>query len=133
MIKILAIALTCISTTAFAGGLKLSGDDVRQKIVGNTIIGAEDGSPYAEYLLEDGNILGQGKDGNYKGVWKIRGNRLCLSYEDDDGKIGESEECSTVVLNGDQIIRKSDDGDEEVSALAPGNPKNLKYGADDSD
>jgi hypothetical protein len=112
MIKTVAITVAFVSTAAWAVDASiLTGDQIRQRIIGNTIVGTEDGAPVSKYFGADGFIRVEDKDGRYKGVWKIKGNELCVGYEDDNGNMDEAKECSTMALRGDRVIRSSDEGD----------------------
>ena len=54
--------LMSLSSVSFAAVLTTE-DQIRQAIVGNTVSGIEDGKPYAEFFLADGNIRGVGPEG----------------------------------------------------------------------
>ncbi len=139
MFKMSPIALVFVSTVALAGGQLLSGAQIRDKIVHNTLVGAEDGAPVFEFFNDDGIILGQGNDGKYTGSWQIKGNKLCVSYDDDeeDGKAPEAMECMAIALSGDQVTRLSagddinDDDNDDVWTLKQGNPELLTSDTDD--
>jgi hypothetical protein len=124
MVKKLAITLVFLSTAGLAASQGLSGDQIRQHVIGNTLVGTDDGLQYFEYFIADGTIVGQGKDGEYSGHWFIRGNRLCVAYEDDKGYIPQTHKCSRVIVSRNQIIASSIDEDEPLT-LQPGNPRNL--------
>lgn len=125
MFKSLAVTLVLLSTAgALAASPGLSGDQIRQHVIGNTLVGAENGLPYFEYYVNDGTIIGQGNDGEYSGHWFIRGNQLCVAYENDDGIIPKSHKCSSVIMIRNQITASSVDDDDPLT-LQPGNPRNL--------
>ena len=54
--------LMALSSASFAAVLTTE-DQIRQAIVGNTISGTEDGKPYTEYFLADGNLRGVDPEG----------------------------------------------------------------------
>ncbi len=128
MIKMFPIALAFVSTAAVAEGQTLSGAEIRDKIVGNTLVGTEDGAPVVEFFKDDGSILGRGADGKYAGLWQIRGDKLCVHYDDD--KAG-SMDCMAMATNGDQVTRLSagddvdDDDNDDIWTLKAGNSENL--------
>ncbi len=133
MFKTLAIALVCASTAGLAASQPLTGDQIRLSVTGNTLVGSEEGSPYFEYFIGDGTILGQGKDGEYSGHWFIQGDQLCVVYEDDNGNIPTEDNmgnipayrnCSRVIMNGNQVIASSIDEDDPLT-LQRGNSRNL--------
>lgn len=124
MVKTLAITLVFLSTAGLAASQGLSGDQIRLRVIGNTLVGTEDGLQYFEYFINDGTIVGQGKDGEYSGHWFIRRNQLCVAYEDDKGYIPKTHKCSRVIMNRNQIIASSIDEDDPLT-LQPGNPRNL--------
>ncbi len=140
MFKLSPIVLVFISTVAVAGEQLLSGEQIREKIVHNTLVGSEDGAPVVEYFNDDGFILGRGKDGKYIGLWRIRGNKLCVDYDDDDeanGKVTEAMDCMAIALNGDKVTRLSgddsvdDDDNDDIWTLKQGNPELLTSDTDD--
>jgi len=100
-----------------------SDDQIRSALVGNTISGQESGEPYVEFLRPDGRIDGMGSDGRYTGRWVISRGRMCMSYDDGDGK-ATPWDCARVVTQGDKVIWV-DQGEKSYSALSRGNPKNL--------
>ena len=51
----------------------VGGDQIRQALAGNTILGIENGKEYSEYFLPGGFIRGRDSDGPYTGQWVIRG------------------------------------------------------------
>lgn len=128
MIKMFPIALVFVSTAAVAEGQTLSGAEIRDKIITNTLVGTEDGAPVVEFFKDDGSILGRGSDGNYVGLWQIRGDKLCVHYEDD--KAG-SMDCLAIAINGDRVTRLSagddvdDDDNDDIWTLKTGNSENL--------
>ena len=123
--KTLAITLVFLSTTAgLAASPGLSGEQIRLRVSGNTLVGTEDGLPYFQYFIDDGTILVQDKEGEYSGHWFIRGNQLCVAYEDDNGYIPETHKCSRVILRQNQIIASAIDDDDPLT-LEPGNPRQL--------
>ena len=78
-ILLLATVISALSTTAFAQSL--SGDQIRERLVGNTMSGFDDGEYYSQVLNSDGSITGRSSSGSYRGRWNISGNEICLSYK----------------------------------------------------
>ncbi len=96
---LLCVALSVtLSTTAFARSL--TGDQIKQLIIGKTITGVQDNARYSEYLDPQGTISGDSEGEDYFGRWRISGNELCFRYA------GESKEwvCTGVTLKGSTII-----------------------------
>lgn len=71
-----------------AGGLPaapshyLSGDRIRQELVGNSVVEVNsEGKTFAEYFDPDGTLRGRMEDGRrFDGSWTIEGNTLCIDY-----------------------------------------------------
>ena len=122
MVTKLAITLVFLSTAGPTAADGLSGDQIRQSVIGNTLVGTDEDSQYFEYFAADGTIVGQGEDGEYSGHWFMRGDRLCVAYEDDNGHIPQTDKCSGVIVSRDQIIASSIDEDDPL-ALLLGNPR----------
>ena len=97
---LLATAIVALSTAAFAE--TLSGNQIRNLLAGNTMIGVQDGSPYEEYLSPSGMISGGTGAEDYSGQWKITGNQICFMYGGDESTGGW--DCSTVTLRNNRII-----------------------------
>jgi hypothetical protein len=105
----------------------LPNDQIRAKLVGNTISGVEDEETYSEYLKQDGKIAGFAPSGKYTGRWRIADDQICFFY-DGAGKTVTSAkdwECSFVAIDGSKITW--DPGpDASESTLIAGNPKGLQ-------
>ena len=119
---ILAVAAVMVASSAKAQ-TAFSDDQIRSALVGNTISGQESGEPYIEFLRPDGRIDGVSSDGRYTGRWVISRGRMCMSYDDGDGK-ATPWDCARVVTQGDKVIWV-DQGEKSYSALSRGNPRNL--------
>src|SRR5208283_5437223 len=115
MVKRLVITLIVLSTAGLAAARELSGDRIRQDVIGNTLVGTEDGLQYFEYFIDDGTIVGEGKDGEYSGHWFIQGAQLCVAYEDDNGYIPQTHKCARVILNRNQVVAPSIDEDDPLT------------------
>jgi len=100
-----------------------SDDQIRSALVGNTISGQESGEYYVEFLRPDGRIDGMGADGRYTGHWVISRGRMCMSYDEEDGK-ATPWDCARVATRGDRVIWVNQ-GEKSYSALSRGNPRNL--------
>jgi len=95
---LLAASIVATSTATFAG--TLSGDQIRTMLVGNTMVGVQDGSYYEQYLNPSGTITGVADDVEYSGQWKITGNQICFY----DTSKRAAWDCSTVTLRKNHII-----------------------------
>lgn len=122
--------LMSLSSVSFAAVLTTE-DQIRQAIVGNTISGTEDGKPYAEYFLADGNLRGVGPDGPYAGEWRINGRELCersFAQRADDAAPDEGSpsdwECMGVEITGSGFAWIVD-GERYQARRVPGNPNNF--------
>lgn len=109
-----------LSTAALAQGAILSGEQLRETLVGHTITGVEGGKSYTEYLKSDGNIAGQSPSGKYAGQWHISGNQICFLYHDDHNNW----DCSRARLSGNRVVW-SERGAGAVSTVVKGNPRGL--------
>jgi hypothetical protein len=91
----LATVVMALSTTAFAQSL--SGNQIRERLVGNIISGVDKGECFSQVLNPDGSIAAQSPSGTYWGRWNISGNKICLSYESES-------DCTGVKLRGSRVI-----------------------------
>lgn len=96
-IAIAVLFTAALSTTAFAQSL--SGEQIRQALIGHTITGTEDGEAYSEYLNPNGTISGRSPSGAYAGKWRITDDEICFIYDDSKGW-----DCNEVKLRGSEII-----------------------------
>ncbi len=119
---ILAVVAMTMASSAKAQ-TAFSDDQIRSALVGNTISGRESGEYYVEFLRPDGRIDGMGADGRYTGHWVISRGRMCMSYDEEDGK-ATPWDCARVATRGDRVIWVNQ-GEKSYSALSRGNPKNL--------
>ncbi len=119
---ILAVVAMTMASSAKAQ-TAFSDDQIRSALVGNTISGRESGEYYVEFLRPDGRIDGMGADGRYTGHWVISRGRMCMSYDEADGK-ATPWDCARVATQGDKVIW-ADQGEKSYSALTRGNPRNL--------
>ncbi|MDI4663069.1 hypothetical protein K9U40_01765 [Xanthobacter autotrophicus] len=113
-----AAAVAALATCAHASDLELTADEIRARMIGNTIVGIEEGEFYAEYLSPNGAIYGRNRHEAYQGYWRIAGNKLCFAYESDSGK-KVSWNCVYVALTGDKVIW-NDDNETSFARLLPG-------------
>ena len=101
----------------------LSENDLRTKIVGNTLAGVADGTKWVEYYAKDGTIRGKWGGDRYGGKWKISGSVMCFDYQGT-----EDDECNTIALEGNKGRLFLLDGLPSKYASVQyleGNPKNL--------
>ncbi|QJP13743.1 hypothetical protein G3545_08780 [Starkeya sp. ORNL1] len=115
------VALPCgilllLTVTLFASDAELTATEIRARVIGNTVVGVEDGKYYEEYLQPNGIIAGRSRQETYRGWWRIDANKLCFAYETDDEDASKDWDCNTVSLNGDRVTW---DG-EEHARLVPG-------------
>ena len=125
MKKLLGIilVLACAGSAA-AWDLELTAAEIRARVIGNTIIGIEDGKFYAAYLSPSGVIYGRDGNDDYRGYWRIVDNRLCLGYEADNPRTATASgkftwTCANVALSGKKLIW-NDRNDVSFSTLVPG-------------
>lgn len=119
-----AVAVCVLAAPCAALAQQLSNEvEIRSVFAGNTLTGEEKGDSYVEYFAPDGRISGKNREGRYKGFWQISQSRMCVSYEEDDGK-ASAWDCSHVGLNGSQITW-SQDGEKSYATITAGNPRGL--------
>jgi hypothetical protein len=121
MLKTFVIVFAVFSTQAWAGGETLTGDQIMERIIGNTIVDTDNRALEVKYFSSDGSIRVEDKDGRYDGVWAIRENKLCVGYEDDNGNMSEAKDCMTVKIKGNRVTMSNGD----VVRLEQGNARNL--------
>jgi len=152
MRTLILIFLSFVFTNAaFAQAAELKSDDeIKSKLIGNTIAGSDNGNNYFEFLRQDGKIFGSDSSGRYEGEWRIKDSKMCFFYykgeptqdklqsvagdntnQDQGSKQPEKEidnednwDCSTVLLENNKITWKGD-GDVTYSTLILGNPNGL--------
>src|SRR5262249_5040354 len=72
--------LLAVALAGAAAADKLSGAQIRQAVVGNTVQGTMEGSgDYAEFYEQDGTIKAQA----YSGAWTIEGDEMFFQYGSD--------------------------------------------------
>ena len=109
-----AAAIAAVLAGAAAAD-KLSGAQIRQAVVGNTVQGTMEGSgDYAEFYEQDGTIKAQ----TYSGAWTIEGDEMCFQYGSDP------RQCWEVAREGDTLQWIKDGKVDGTGTLAPGNPHN---------
>jgi hypothetical protein len=115
---------------ANAPGLRqLASEEIRARLIGNTVAGAEDGEAYAEYLSPTGIVYGRSASGRYLGAWRIEGAKICFRYgsEDEENPKVTEWNCNPVTLSGRSIYWSddADNGDPAEATLMSGNAKEL--------
>ncbi len=99
----------------------LSEQELRIKIVGNTMIGFDYGKKWAEYFAEDGTIMGTWGPDRYRGKWTIAGPVMCFDYPGT-----YDDECNTIALDGNIWLTFVLDGSPSkfpTGELLEGNPR----------
>ncbi|HEY7689047.1 MAG TPA: hypothetical protein VH835_10155 [Dongiaceae bacterium] len=120
--SLLGVALaSCLLASAAGSGDKLTGDQIRSLVTGNTVQGSMEASGgYTEFYAEDGTIKGKDNTGaNYQGAWSIDGDNMCFQYGDDPIA------CWQVAKEGDQIQWVKDGKIDGTGTLMQGNPNNF--------
>ena len=121
----LAVILLSATGSAMAADSQLSGSEIKAHVIGNTVVGVDNGRSYQEYYDPNGSISGVDNE-VYKGAWRIEGDKLCSKYDDADSDTKDAPEwdCSAVSLKGDQLTWVDGDDDKTEMKLLPG--KQLK-------
>ncbi|MFO1091602.1 MAG: hypothetical protein U1E46_18660 [Hyphomicrobiales bacterium] len=90
-----------------------TGDQIKSAISGNTVQGSMVATGvYSEFYDADGTI--RGKD--YKGKWRVDGDRMCFAYGTDP------EACWNVRLDGTTVTWVKDGKDDGTGTIVTGNP-----------
>lgn len=123
---ILMPAVLLTSTPAEAEGQTLSRQEISRSIIGNTLVGSFEGSPYAEFYAPDGIIRGESAEGRYQAEWWLRADdTMYFKYGDAvDGYWPGG--CVHLALDGDTVnFIRLDGSVENPTKLLQGNPRGL--------
>jgi hypothetical protein len=123
---LMSMLLVCvIAPAALAQTKKLTTEeDIRKALVGNSISGEENGEVFLEFLNPDGRLVGEGSQGMYTGRWRISYGRMCLSYDEEEGKV-TTWDCAEVSLDGASTVIWTSEGKSHSTKLIMGNPSKL--------
>ena len=99
---------------------KLTGRAAIEKLIGNTMSGTAQGSPYFAFYDPNGTVRMQSGSDLQSGKWTIDGDDLCEEYPDD-----EDETCYHIELDGNSGVMTDEDGTAYKIEILPGNPKKL--------
>ena len=102
----------------------LTGEEIRAGIIGNTITGADEHGSFSEFLDRNGAIRGVSGSDRFTGVWRIKGDQICIRRYDPDANEWD---CNSVTFdNGNIFWTDQPDEDDPVDAsLVAGNPNGL--------
>ena len=117
MALILAGVAGCVTTSGQSNVA-----DINAHVIGNTVVGVDDGKPYQEYYNPNGTIEGMDTE-EYTGSWRIMGTKLCTNFPPDDDTKTTTEPawtCSGVSVNGDTVTWIDDEGERSEAKLLPG-------------
>ncbi len=97
-------------------------DEIRSKIIENTMTGTDYGKKWWEFYVSDGKIKGLWDRQRYRGKWSLDGPVMCFDYAG-TGYDG----CWTMSLDGNTVHWYKPNGelDDPPSELLPGNEKGL--------
>ncbi|MFI5012646.1 MAG: hypothetical protein ACHQAY_09880 [Hyphomicrobiales bacterium] len=99
---------------------KLAGRAAIEALIGNTMTGTADGTPYFAFYDKDGTVRMQRGSEVSEGKWSIDGDNLCEEYPEDD-----DETCYKLELDGASGIMTDEDGTVYKIEIIPGNPHKL--------
>lgn len=100
---------------------KLTGVDAWKQIVGNSISGKdEDGAPLVEYYRADGSLRQLDDDEAQGGTWTLKGQQVCLDYDDSDDAV-----CFKIEVSGNTATFIEEDGTSHAYTILKGNPRKL--------
>jgi hypothetical protein len=105
-----------------SGEGKLIGRAAIDKLIGNTMSGTAQGSPYFAFYDKDGTVRMQRDGAVSTGQWSSDGEGLCEEFPED-----EDETCYTLALDGDGAtgIMTDADGVAYMIGILPGNSRKL--------
>jgi len=118
--SILAAILCGLTVSATAQAQSpLSGDEVRDRIAGNTLmITTSNLKPASGFFESDGSVRGKVDQEEFTGSWEIKGDKLCF-----DLSINEYDICRTVVERGPNLDLFSEEGEPAGRiVIKDGNP-----------
>jgi len=103
-----------------AAPTKITGRAAIDRLVGNTMTGTLEGSPYFAFYDKDGAVRMQASGDVTAGKWAADGDDLCEEFPDDG-----DETCYRLELDGNSGIMTDEDGAVYKIDIIPGNPKKL--------
>jgi hypothetical protein len=104
---------------AFPAPVKLTGRAAWGRLIGNSIIGTEEGKPLVEYYAADGTAKSMTDNKVYTGKWTFAGESVCFSYGD------ASEGCLIVEVFGNSVTFYNEKAEGERYQILEGNPSGL--------
>ncbi|SEE15455.1 hypothetical protein SAMN05444161_4991 [Rhizobiales bacterium GAS191] len=99
---------------------KITGKAAIEALIGNTMTGSADGTPYLAFYAKDGTVTMKRGGEVSSGKWSINGDDLCEEYPDD-----EDESCYKLELDGTAGVMTDEDGTPYKIEILPGNPEKL--------
>jgi hypothetical protein len=99
---------------------KVTGRAAIDKLIGNTMSGMAQGSPYFAFYDPNGTVRMQTGSDLQAGKWSIDEDNLCEEFPDD-----EDESCYHLELEGTSGVMTDEDGTAYKIEIIPGNPKKL--------
>lgn len=111
-LKLAFVFATALPTASLAADLA-TGKQIKDAVTGNTIEGGmtETGA-YSEFYAADGTIKADG----YTGIWAIKGDTMCFSYD------GEPLDCIGVKIKGDMVSWIEEGKESGTGKILKGNP-----------
>jgi hypothetical protein len=107
------------TSAAFPGQVKLTGRAAWGRLIGNSIIGTEEGKPLVEYYAADGTARSMSDNKVYTGKWTFADESVCFSYGDE--LVG----CLKVEVFGNSVTFYNEKGEGERYQILEGNPSGL--------
>jgi hypothetical protein len=121
------LALLSVQANAASSVGFLTQAEIKNKLVGHSYAGTEDGVAYIEKIMADGTVRGTDKTGPYSGKWKIKSTDLiCFHFND-----SKNWDCSRVNLKGNRIKWIGQDGTVTISTFTSTEPRNTRPPAND--
>ena len=114
-----AAAAAAFAAAAAAPSDRLTGRAAWNQLVGNSIIGDDDGETLVECYAVDGTSKSMSGNKISTGRWTFGGERVCFKYTD------EPRDCYKVEVSGDVVTFYYKDGSGLRYTLLKGNPKKL--------
>jgi hypothetical protein len=115
VLKLAFVFAAALPSVALGADLA-TGKEIIAAVTGNTIEGGmtETGA-YSEFYAADGSIKADG----YTGIWAVKGDTMCFSYD------GEPLACIGVRIKGDAVTWVEEGKDSGTGKILKGNPYNF--------
>ena len=81
------LLISLLGSATRAAESRLTGPEILQDIVGNTVAWEDEGGCSVEYYRPDGVVIGQRNNASFTAHWWVRGSLMCFKYDFDPDKV----------------------------------------------